>query len=314
MNNLPLSQASPRQGKSRFLNLFVCAIGILFFSGCNVAESTPTFPPALLSHPTLTQVSTEAASQPSLNFTQAPAWTPVVTLLPEIKKQNLVELFSTNGGCDFPCWWGVSPGDSIQKIAELGRSVGKSLNQDGLSYYYTLSLDSINSADFDVNFYVNDHNEGVQRIEVSLLEPSRFRDYHDAFNEHLSLSGLLSRFGKPSDVLLIAEPLGGPGVAREYFLYLLYDHQNFGATYWGTVDFEDPIRICSIRVEDHHLKGIFLSLQEPQREIIELSRFSMHQFMPLEQVTSFSLDDFYRIFSNPENSDCIETEIGYWEE
>lgn len=314
MNNVLFFQDGSGQRKSRFVNLFACVLGILFFSGCNVVESTRTFPPASLSYPTLTQVSTEIVSLPSLNFTQIPTWTPVVTLLPEIKNQNLIELFSTNGGCDFPCWWGVGPGDSIQKIAELGRFVGKSLNQDASSYYYTLSLDSLSSADFDVNFYVNDHNESVQRIEVSLLEPSRFRDYYNAFNERLSLSGLLSRFGKPSDVLLIVEPLGGPGVAREYFLYLLYEHQNFGATYWGTVDFEDPIRICSIRVEDYHLKGIFLSLQEPQREIIKLSRFSMHQFMPLEQVTSFSLDDFYRIFSNPENSDCIETEIGYWEE
>lgn len=314
MNNIPLSQASAGQGKLRFLNLFVCAIGILFFSGCNVAESTRTFPPASPSYPTLTQVTTEVASQPSLNFTQTPAWTPVVTLLPEIKKQNLMELFSTNGGCDFPCWWGVGPGDSIQKIAELGRFVGKSLNQDASSYYYTLSLDNLNSADFDVNFYVNDDNESVQRIEVSLLEPSRFRDYHDAFNEHLSLSGLLSRFGKPSDVLLIVQPLGGPGVAREYFLYLLYDQQNFGAAYWGVVDFEDPIHICSMSVDDHHLKGIFLALQEPQRKIIELNRFSMHLFMPLEQVTSLSLDDFYRIFSSPESSDCIETKIGHWEE
>jgi hypothetical protein len=230
----------------------------------------------------------------------------------EIRKQNLIELFSTNGSCDFPCWWGISPGDSVQKVHELASMVGKSPHLTGAYLYsYTLSLDTLKTADFYMKYYV-DSNQLVQRIEISLGAPSRFRDYYTAFEERLSLPSLLSRYGPPSDVLLLVTPLGGPNIPREYAMFILYEAQDFGVVYTGLVDSDDPIQICSIKINDYHLKGILLYLKDPRQNIAELNQLYMHDFKPLDEVTSMKIDDFYRDFSAPSTIKCIKTSLENW--
>ncbi|MCG2783909.1 MAG: hypothetical protein L6461_02275 [Anaerolineae bacterium] len=287
---------------------FVCLI-LLFFSGCSIFQSTQIVVSETPLSPTVFVNKTPEFY--TATATLEPTLTLVATLPLEIRKQNLIELFSTNGGCDLPCWWGISLGDSLQKVAELAPVIGKPLRPDGALYYYTLSLDNLNLADFDINYYV-DENMIVQEMEINLVEPSRFKDFHIAFNEQLSLSGLLRRYGKPSEVLLLAEPLGGLNTPREYALFVIYDTQGFGVVYTGLVHAENPIQICSITVEDYHLKRIFLYLQEPRKKIEQLNRFYLHDLKPLESVALMSLDDFYEHFSLPDNSKCIETFAEKW--
>ncbi len=318
MANIITHQTSLREIKlewRKFLYLSAFLIAVIFMSGCNGVETTRISVSDTPLPPTMTQIPEihQPTSKPSgtATATQNPTWTPVATLPVEIRKQNLIELFSTNGGCNFPCWWDISPGDSIQKVSELAPVVGKSLRHHESFFYYTLSLDDLNLADFDVNYYV-DGNQIVQRMKIVIEKPSRFRDYHIAFGERLSLSGLLNNYGKPSEVLLLVAPLGGPGIPREYALFLIYDTQDFGVVYIGLVDSEDPIRICSIKMDDYHLQSVLLYLHDPRQKIAELNRFYMHTFKPLDEVTSMSLDDFYQTFSIPSNIGCIETTIDKW--
>jgi hypothetical protein len=251
----------------------------------------------ILNPGTLEIISTETL-QPTLEpiltaiITHKPIWTPVSTLPVEIRKQNLIDLLLTNRGCDFPCWWGVSSGDPIQKVYELAPVVGESPGIDGSNYYFTLSLDNLNFADFDVNFHIG-ASQIIQSIDVSIWEPSRFREYYDALEEHLSLSSLLGRYGKPSEVLFLIEPRIEPDSPIEYALFLAFETQGFGVEYSGLVDTEDPIRICSMKVNDYHLRYISLYMQEPQLVIEERNGFYTNDFQPLEQVTSMSLDVFF---------------------
>lgn len=264
--------------------------------------------------PIITETPQPTAS-PSSTATASPTqtWTPIPTLPLEIRRQSLIELFSTNGGCDFPCWWGILPGDPIQKVSELAPIVGKSLRLDRRYYYYSLSLDELNAPDLDVNFYI-DANQVVQRMEISLVGISRLRDYHDAFEARLSLASLLGRYGKPSEVLFLVTPRFEPvETPRPYTLFLIYDNLDFGIVYSGLVDSENPLRVCSIKLDDYHLQHILLYLQDPRSKITEINRFNSAELHPLEQVTSMSLDDFYLIFSEPGNNQCIEVSIDVWQ-
>jgi hypothetical protein len=301
----------------RFSYFSLFALGILFLAGCGSVQSTqiPTLQTQLLPTSMPTRETPQPTAHPSATATisRAPTWTPVPTLSLGIRKQNLIELFSTNGGCDFPCWWGILPGDPIQKVFELSPLVGKSLRPDGSSYYYSLSLDELNTPDLDVNYYV-DANQVVQRMEISLIGFPRLRDYYDAFEVQLSLASLLGRYGKPSDVLFLVTPRFEPGeTPRPYTLFLIYDIQGFGIVYSGLVDSENPLRVCSIELSNHRLQYISLYLQNPRAKIAEINRFNSAELLPLEQVTSINLDDFYRIFSGTGNNKCIEVSIDPWQ-
>jgi hypothetical protein len=287
----------------RFLQIASFFLIIISLQACGDVQTTqiPTSDtdtlPLLTLSPTLKPPQPTNTPSRTATATAQPTWTPVATLPMDIRKQNLLELFSTNGGCDFPCWWGVSPGDSIQKVSELSPVIGKSLNLFGSSLYsYTIALDELNAPDLYIIFPV-DVNQIVRSMEIRLREPSRFRDYYDAFEAQLSLASILDRYGQPSDVLFLVTPRFEPGeTPRPYTLFLIYDIQGFGIVYSGLVDSENPLRVCSIELSNHRLRYISLYLQNPRAKIAEINRFNSAELLPLEQVTSINLDDFYRIF------------------
>jgi hypothetical protein len=288
---------------------------ILLLVGCTTAAGTVSVTSTTFPSPSETiHEPPQPTIKPASTATVQPTWTPVATLPVEIRKQNLIELFSTNGGCDFPCWWGISSGDSIQNVSELALVVGESLHiYRGFLYSYGLSLGDLDTPDLDVNYSV-DANQIVQRIEISLNQPSRFWDYHEAFEERLSLAGVLGHYGKPSEILFLVTPRFEPGeTPRPYTLFLIYDMQGFGIVYRGLVDSEKPLQVCSIKINDYRLQSISLYLQDPRSKIAEINRFNSTEFQPLEQVTSMSLDNFYGIFSEPEATQCIEISVDVWQ-
>jgi hypothetical protein len=289
---------------------------MIVLAACQLGVSSPVPDETIPSLPYLSTLPPATVAPTPTKFiaiptTPEPTWTPVATLPTEIRKQNLIELFSTNGGCDFPCWWGVSPGDPIQKVYALASVVGKSPGIDGSDHYYTWSLDNLNLVDFDMNFHIG-ANQIVQHIDISIREPSRFRDYYVAFEEQLSLASLLGRYGKPSEVLLLVEPRIEPDSQIEYALFLAYEPQGFGVEYSGLVDSEDPIRICSVKLNDYHLRYVSLYMRDPQQVIVERNGFYTNDFQPLDQVASMSSDVFFQVFSNDESSPCIETSFELW--
>src|SRR5690606_26202663 len=224
----------------------------------------------------------------------------VATLPMEIRRKNLIEMFETNGGCYFPCWWGVSLGDPIQKAHAFAPIIGESFNVNQSFHYYTLSLDNLDLPDLDIGFYINDNNI-IENMEILLREPSRFKDYYKAFESHLSLTSILSHLGKPSDVLFLVQPRFEPGeTPRSYTLFIIYELQDFGIAYSGLVDSENPLQVCSVKLDTHYLQSVSLYFHEPHLKIKEINRFNSAELFPIEEVTSMNLEEFYRIFSNYE--------------
>jgi hypothetical protein len=301
--------------------------------GCNASvereyiEASPTLAitPTLLIESTFTM--TPESVPTSLNIlmtetltpTNEPTWTPAPTLSQEKKNMNLLELLSPNRDCEFPCWWGIRPGTSIQEALSLSSVLGESpyiYTGQGKQYSYTLSLDELNLPDLYIVFYENE--EIIQRIEVSLGYPSRLTGYLDALEKILSLSSVLSNYGQPTDVLLMVKPRVERDAPIGYTLSIIYESSGFGIEYSGVVDAEEPIQICSIKLNDYHLETITLYLQDPQAmssyrsKLLREGGVDLQRFKPLESVTSMSLDAFFQTFSSSENDSCIETSIDEW--
>ncbi len=274
--------------------------------------------PALSSKPQLEAtptVTTEPDTSPPTSTPLVPTSFPtrmfVPTLSPEAFKKNLIKLFSTNGGCDFPCWWGVRPSDPMQAAFSLSMTLGEAPHIHKNYSYYSLSLGDFQFRDLSVEFF-SDLNGAIQDMTISLTYPSRLSDYIDAFERQLALHSLLERYGKPNEVQLLIKPRSEPNSHIAYDLMLIYDTRGFGVEYWGIVDDEDPIRICSIKMNDHHLYEVRLYTQDLLPVLEERSQFFLSEFRPLDEVTSMSPDDFYQVYSDANYSGCIETSYELW--
>lgn len=310
--------------------LIIALAFLVFLSGCRGGAKTRdvipenTVPPA----PVITISTPEPTREPTREMTQTATATLKPTVLPsrtatqeptkfptlpaETFRRSVIELLSTNGGCELPCWLGIEKGDAVDKVIALFARLGETPYMEWHAYDYSVSLDDFNFVDMDVKFYVDD-NQIVQRIQVMLSEPVRFQEYHAVLEERFSLQSVLARYGKPSEVLFAAPPQIEPSSVRGYVLFVIYDEQDFGIVYDGVTGIEDPMRLCDLETINVGLGEIFLYAHEPRRNIPELNDSQFMELQPLEQVTNLTLEDFYQAFSSPNSSECIESPLEIWQ-
>jgi hypothetical protein len=315
----------------RIISILMLNVSAYFFVGCHLVDlGKQTTPPIKTDSPPVVSIypSTPSATAlptitdtaipdtpthtvgPSSTPTRTATWTPVPTLSEEVRKENLIDLFTTNGGCQYPCFWGVRPGEPFSKVFTLAPYIGESPLPYGNQYSYIISLDEFNFPDFDVTYI--EKNGLVEKITASLSKAVRHPDYMEAFNLTLSLSSILTRYGQPDHVLLQIQPRAEKDSPIGYTLYLLYIMEGFAVKYDGVVNSEDPMLVCMF-LEDYHLEIIGLELQDSKAMEILQEELLKQGFLPIDEVTSMSSDDFYRIFSSKENHQCIETTIDHWQ-
>ena len=100
-------------------------LGLLFiFVGCSNLKTQPTnsgsttipsksitFISDFTETPTQAETNKSTSTQVG-NIINLPGETPSPTLLPDEAVSAIKELLRTNGMCEFPCWWGFTPGRS----------------------------------------------------------------------------------------------------------------------------------------------------------------------------------------------------------
>ena len=74
----------------------------------------PPTPTAVL--PSLTFTSTRRPIAPSPLNTATPTRVPVSTLGAKQQAQFVADMLKTNGGCELPCWWGITPGQTAWQV------------------------------------------------------------------------------------------------------------------------------------------------------------------------------------------------------
>ncbi len=239
-----------------------------------------------------------------------PTWTPVPTLALETKRTNLKELLATNRGCEFPCWWGVRPGDDIQKALLLATTLGRNPYVYGTQYSYGFPFDESNIFDLNVTFY---ENLGiVQKMKVVLEEPSRSIDYRASLEKAFSLSSILNHYGRPTNILLEVIPRAEIDSSISYVLAVIYQPDGFGVKYEGIVDSEEPLLICPATLENYHLEMITFYLQDSMAMETLQDELYYRGAKSIEDATSMGLDGFFQAFSSGDEDNCITTLIELW--
>jgi hypothetical protein len=240
-------------------------------AGCSshaVASFSPAASPTLRIPSTALPSSTKEATASPF----PPTETPPPTLSVQVAQAEVQALLETNGDCDLPCFWGLSPGasrpdDAIRLFTHLGWS-GIAFQGDTASFYDTgyeipgrLSISPI----------VILADDTIAGVFVAISGPS-YAEFITVANSPFSLEAILKRHGTPSRVGVDLSTQGEIGYPRftGFELYLLYDTLGTIVQYSGiAARIGQYYRVCPLRPANGGLEGkegpasVILHLQPP---------------------------------------------------
>jgi hypothetical protein len=270
------------------------------------------------------------SATPSPIFTTAPSVTLTPTAIPTLSVEKaharLLELLANNGNCRLPCLWGINPGKSTYQEALDILIPFRSISDATITRFNNGSgsiFPDYPEGDFiletSVGFLSN--NQIVSHIAFSAGEAKKVNTNNGAgfepifdsqiFGERLGyyiLPQVLSEQGIPTSVMIA--PHGG---AAGFGILLLYPERGLLIDYTAQMErVGSKIRGCPANAH------VDMELFPPGKsdsffEFLKQTDWAikMNYYKPLENITSMSVDEFYKIFSKPTDQ-CIETPAKLW--
>jgi Tol biopolymer transport system component len=230
------------------------------------------------------------------------------------KQENalyITEMFTTNGGCQLPCWWGIMPGktkviDALNILNQMDPKRCVSKNGWVYSLFIApLNISSIKQLEVDIYH----EYEIVQEIKVYGFDWPGY-----------GLSQVLTTYGEPDEILLHSyksEPVSYPS----FRLVLIYSAKGF-VVYYGTGEYtakyegEDNIGCLGQAPKLH--------LYTPNKELTQdelygdVFGFYLPNLIegdivrPVEEATGLSKHEFYTYYKEESNEACIRTPKDIW--
>ncbi len=247
----------------------------------------------------------------TLEFMTTPTLTSMPTLSPEKALDALLALYANNGGCELPCWWGITPGETTwtearTKLEPLGRWSGP-WGDDGIGRY-DFVFDMPEEID-PLGFF--EPSLGVKSdvvTGISLCGSWIKQDFD------YSLAGFLQTFGPPDEIWLkvVTETQESP----YYEISIFYPSKGVLLGASGTVDAQsDHLMICP---QEFKL-GAFppgVLLWSPRKQLTYANIFlavlgqenmDMSDYHLLEEWSlDFDREGFYATYLDSQTSTCFE--------
>jgi len=216
----------------------------------------------------------------------------------------------TNGDCELPCWWGITPSETTwQEVRDrLGLYYGQGYSRPGGVRLYEVDYgDRIYPYPPPYGYHIHiefTEQDGIVqsiRVRSNLVRdttPERFAQDWQRYAPYQ----VLVRYGEPLQVNLHIVPW-----TPEYTLGLAYEHLGFDIVYGGTPTRISPttMRVC---FDFAKVNFMYLELESPQPE--ETTHEGTAR--PLEEVTEMDIETFYALLRDPGSEICFETPTELW--
>lgn len=224
-------------------------------------------------------------------------------------RERITELFKTNGGCRFPCWWGIVPGKTSWQEANAileplvpNSSVMRYLDDDGVRLYVDGSYGG-RGFGTDVMIYGNQYTP-VTEIKTIDIQPE--------YLSNLTLSKIFKSYGMPGGIY-IRNPyhVNSSGVDN-FDLYIHYPSDGFAVryVYKGYTPFT-TIQVCGL---DQPAFADFdvgeLSVASDIRKVSAIADWYWDDELikPLDVQTTWTIETFYKAIVSPDGQTvCIES-------
>lgn len=268
----------------------IVILAIVLLSACAPPlVETPTATPSLTATQTLTRT-----PRPTLTLTP----TLLPTLPVEEAMERIAELEATNGGCEYPCFWGITPGvtsfQQARRILEpLSEQVDEAYYQEGVFEFYLLGDQDI--ADHEANITIEPSGAIVESIR-----------YHN----DLLLSDVLQLFGPPEEVYFY---FSTPWIAEPgYWLVMDYStigvqvsfYDEYGAEY-VTVDNYVHVQICGRYVGLGSTAFSFWATDYPPLETQDDVTFGNDKAVNIRDGLGMTPQEFYDLYADPNSTNCL---------
>lgn len=246
-----------------------------------------------------------------------PTVTPRPVLTVDERRALARWMLETNGDCELPCWWGITPGETRwQKVIELLGLRGTDLHKQGKRVHDIMyvPLDPHRPSDYGIRLTITEYNEVVQSIGVqSEMFVGRVSEHFARDWRRYSLDQVLTQYGEPSQVMLELWP-NPPEPYYPYRLFVFYDHLGILLGYEGPATPGEPFRVCPVFQQVNYLR---LWLQSPEQQtpllqVANLDALELAQMLPLEKATGMTLKTFYETFKDARSQVCMESPASVW--
>ena len=230
----------------------------------------------------------------------------------------IAEMLADNGGCELPCWWGITPGETsweavVEAFSEQGIRVS---GGGGLGLEYPSGQYGDRTVYADMMEVVFQEYGGT--VQGVFVENDHYylplRDDFAALWGRYALQPVLSRHGPPSQVYLnlsIGAPCIGVGIFPDYSMWVMYQDQGIAIRYSGMLisDHEKHL-ICPVFGQVGQIQIRLQSpeaddeLVDPASEVYDLDgTFSISG--TAADLAGMSGQEFYDAFSVPDPQACI---------
>lgn len=261
---------------------------------------------------------------------------PESTLSIDQAKALILGFLQNNGECKLPCVWGLTPGQTDMHalkrfVNRFGNAETSDFSQYNKDYGDLGGLQVIiTREDITSNLYL-DYYRNTTDVEQLVFggEPyghpmtvGKFDSpgFNNLFSYYM-LPNILAVYGKPTQILVWSfhQDLGSPYTWFPFTIVLLYEEKGFLIAYTAKREQANDVYIgCPLHsyfVLTSWVPGQEKTWRDAQSKLsgIGLNDGTVDEFRPVREVTSLSVDDFYRKFKDTNNKDCLSTPISLWQ-
>ncbi len=313
--------------KLSFIVFLISFVGVTILAAC-VPSLHPSFtetPPVLLA--TATPSGTPIATlTPTINQTSTSTviLTPYPTLSPAEELAKILELLKTNGGCELPCWWGITPGHTSQEEAfTFLEQIGfPPIWFDSGGWYYNIKMLTSPEDAIFIDYEIHLQEKTISYIHMRGTGGVSHRTLFAKIWESSLPEFIIPNYGTPSRVLIWSVSNlacdQSPCSKAPYELWLFYDKQGFLVRYDGTVEYKSTYVFCPTFGEAGNLDGqkidIFLKSPQDTRslESLLLPADGFQESKNLVDLTGTSLEEFSGHYQQNDQLFCFSTPRDIW--
>ncbi len=297
---------------------------VLFLISCSAAETpTPTITKTAVSHPSPMPTSTvppptatqTAVPIPTASATAtpevptptitAPTLTPLPTFAPDELETAVDELLADPMTCDVPCWWGAIPGTTT--IDEIKHTI---------SPYNFETYEYEGEGEGDVYLF-----SGLGYTEESGFSTRIVYGFSDGILIGItaripSATDFLAEYGQPDEIWVSA--MNSPREMSPIIWFtIVYLQKDMGINYIVDGDIQSDVMAGCIADETtDQLPLLNMMIPENSTHYTDFTGGIFdkeRRYIPLEEATGLTIEEFVQFFSNPSQSQCFETPMELWE-
>ena len=243
-------------------------------------------------------------STPKINPTYTPTWMPRPTLSLAEAMELVLELLQSNGGCKFPCWWGITPG--VTRWAEAQAFLRTFASR--IIQWNMVNLVRYYGVDFSVPISIK--KDGIFEVSIDVDRGGVINQIKLA--NKITLNDFLTDYGKPQEIWIFAVSSDNISYDADFTIVLFYTDQGIMATFDGIAPKAKIINICPSTMDEEIIfvlwppnpRQTFTDVAGPIMSWASLDEFRFH---PLKDATNMSIDTFYETYKDSKNAGvCFE--------